>query len=165
VNVFDNCLYLTDYDLVENMPLHHQDLVSNFGLPGVLPGGSLCMMNPVSYYFNRDTWRVALFSSYFSQILHHQLTPASRPMMGPNLYITPPSSFTHFHQDGFGTVDSGHLCLAGYNEIVMLRRLPHDHKENAMNILTGRHRSEDSSKPRYDGLYKLPHGADNVSLW
>ena len=80
--------------------------------------------------------------------------------MGPNLYITPPGSFTHFHQDGFGTVDSGHLCLAGYNEIVMLRRLPTNHKENAMNILTGQS-SEES--PIYDGLYKLPHGSDNVS--
>jgi len=41
--------------------------------------------------------------------------------MGPNLYITPPASFTHFHQDGHGTVDSGHLCLAGFNEVVMLK--------------------------------------------
>jgi len=80
--------------------------------------------------------------------------------MGPNLYITPPGSFTHFHQDGYGTVDSGHLCLSGYNEIVMLRRLPTNHKENAMNILTGQY-SEGS--PIYDGLYKLPHGSDNVS--
>ena len=48
VNVVDTCLYLTDYDLVENMPLHYQDLLANFALPGVFPGGSLCMMNAVS---------------------------------------------------------------------------------------------------------------------
>jgi len=83
--------------------------------------------------------------------------------MGPNLYITPPSAFTHFHQDGFGTVDSGHLCLAGYNEIVMLRRLPLYHKVKAMNILTSRYFSNDPTMPQYDGLHKLPHGSDNVS--
>ena len=83
--------------------------------------------------------------------------------MGPNLYITPPSSFTHFHQDGFGTVDSGHLCLAGYNEIIMLRRLPLDHQVTAMNILTRGRCSNDPTMPQYDGLNRLPHGLDNVS--
>ena len=73
--------------------------------------------------------------------------------MGPNLFVTPPGSFTRFHQDGkechccgvfcifakfnisipgYGTVDSGHLCLSGYNEVVMLRRLPSGHEENAI---------------------------------
>jgi hypothetical protein len=28
------------------------------------------------------------------------------------------------HQDSNGTVDSGHLCLTGYNEVVMIRRHP-----------------------------------------
>jgi hypothetical protein len=84
-----------------------------------------------------------------------------RPFMGPNLYITPPASFTHFHQDGFGTVDSGHVCLQGYNEVVMLRRLPVDHRENAMNILT----RKSSEHCPFDGLYKQPHGQDNVSLF
>jgi hypothetical protein len=32
-----------------------------------------------------------------------------------------------------GTVDSGHLCLTGYNEVVMLRRLPSpNHEKVAM---------------------------------
>jgi hypothetical protein len=52
--------------------------------------------------------------------------------MGPNIYITPPGSFTKFHQDGHGTVDSGHQCLRGYNEVVMLRRLTETHKINAI---------------------------------
>ena len=69
--------------------------------------------------------------------------------MGPNLYITPPGSITHFHQDGHGSVDSGHQCIQGYNEVVMLRRLPEIHKKNAMNILCG--------KLDYDALLGLPH--------
>jgi hypothetical protein len=47
------------------------------------------------------------------------------------------------HVIGFGTVDSGHLCLSGYSEVVLLRRLPKGHDRNAMiNALGG----EDSSK-------------------
>jgi hypothetical protein len=55
--------------------------------------------------------------------------------MGPNLYATPPEAFTHFHQDGHGTVDSGHLVLSGTNEVVILRRLPEAHKLNAYKII------------------------------
>jgi hypothetical protein len=73
--------------------------------------------------------------------------------MGPNLYITPPGAFTKFHQDGHGTVDSGHQCLRGYNEVVMLRRLTETHKINAIRILNGK----DSSIDEYDALYGLPH--------
>lgn len=69
--------------------------------------------------------------------------------MGPNLYMTPPGSFTSFHQDGHGSVDSGHQCIYGYNEVVMLRRLPEEHKKNAMMILCGNH--------DYDALLGLPH--------
>ena len=78
--------------------------------------------------------------------------------MGPNLYITPPASFTQFHQDGFGTVDSGHLCLSGANEVVMLRRLSQRHKGHGLNLLKGVHKNL-----RYDGLYDLPHGDGLVS--
>jgi hypothetical protein len=71
--------------------------------------------------------------------------------MGPNLYITPPGSFTAFHQDGHGTVDSGHLCLSGYNEVIMLRRMSEEHKQNAIYILNG-------NDPNYfDALYGFPH--------
>ena len=41
-------LYLRDLDVPQYLPIHHQDLVRNFGLPDVLPGGSFCMMNAVS---------------------------------------------------------------------------------------------------------------------
>ena len=51
------------------------------------------------------------------------------------------------HQDGHGTVDSGHLVIAGYNEVIMLRRLPERHKQHAMRDMGN-----------YDAIYKLPHG-------
>ena len=47
-------------------------------------------------------------------------------------------------------MDSGHLCLSGYNEVVMLRRLTERHKCNAIQILTG---TSDS----HNALYGLPH--------
>jgi len=33
--------------------------------------------------------------------------------MGPNLYMVPGGGFTHLHQDGNGTVDSG-TCFSQY---------------------------------------------------
>ncbi len=78
--------------------------------------------------------------------------------MGPNLYITPGGGFTHLHQDGHGTVDSGHTVLAGYNEVVMLRRLTERHKRNACSMVSGTMFGPTS----YDALYGLPHGDDQV---
>jgi len=83
-----------------------------------------------------------------------QVTPSARPPMGPNLYVTPPAPFTHSHQDGHGTVDSGHLCIGGYNGVVMLRRLTERHKEHALWILSGRR----LDGHYYGGLYTEPHG-------
>ncbi|KAL9189365.1 hypothetical protein ACHAXT_009040 [Thalassiosira profunda] len=124
VNVDEVCLYMLDVDVPKLLPRALEDLQRNFHLPGILPGGSHCMMNAIN--------------------------AGGRPFMGPNLYITPPCSFTHFHQDGHGTVDSGHLCLSGYNEVVMLRRLTERHKCHALNLLTG------TSEP-HSTLYGLPH--------
>lgn len=56
--------------------------------------------------------------------------------MGPNAYVTPSGGYTQTHHDGNGTVNSGHVCLSGYNEVIMLRRLPERHKVNAMAILS-----------------------------
>lgn len=68
--------------------------------------------------------------------------------MGPNLYITPPGSFTKFHRDGDGTVDSGHLVVEGYNEVIMFRRLPPEHERNAI---------------KHDALlYEKPHADEQV---
>ena len=79
--------------------------------------------------------------------------------MGPNLYVTPPRAFTHFHQDGHGTVDSGHVCITGYNEVVILRRLTERHKKHALWLLTGNQADQKSKNPiHFDGLYEEPHG-------
>lgn len=84
------------------------------------------------------------------------------------MYVTPPASFTHFHQDGHGTVDSGHLCLTGFNEVVILRRLTERHKKHALMILTGNLDSarKNEETKYFDGLYQEPHddklvGADS----
>jgi len=119
---------MIDVDMKRLTPLLNENFLESFELPAVLPGGSHCMMNSV--------------------------TPDARPFMGPNLYVTPPASFTHFHQDGHGTVDSGHLCISGYNEVVMLRRLTERHKKHALWILSGK-KMEGS---HFDGLYSMPHG-------
>lgn len=79
------------------------------------------------------------------------------------MYVTPPASFTHFHQDGHGTVDSGHLCLNGYNEVIMLRRLTERHKKHALMILTGNLNDNKVLNHTYfDGLYQVPHGDELV---
>ena len=65
-----------DFDVQKLTPLLHKNFLDTFKYPEVLPGGDYCMMNSV--------------------------TPNGRPFMGPNMYITPPASFTHFHQDGHG---------------------------------------------------------------
>ena len=126
VNAIDDVLYLIDYDMAKLLPAVYDDFKHSFKLPDFMPGGAHCMM--------------------------HSVNAGGRPFMGPNLYITPPASFTHFHQDGHGTVDSGHVCLSGYNEVVMLRRMPEAHKRKALNLLHG---AEDLN---YDALYGMPHG-------
>ena len=64
------------------MPSLYFDLLQKFKLP-MLPGSKNCAMNSVNIN--------------------------ARPFMGPNLYMRPPGSFTNFHQDRYGTVDSSHL--------------------------------------------------------
>ena len=96
--------------------------------------------------------------------------------MGPNLYVTPGGGFTHLHQDGQGTVDSGHCVIGGYNEVVMLRRMPERHKQAACGMIPQRRRraatadaaeaaqngenagSEGIAAKQYDSLYTFPHG-------
>jgi hypothetical protein len=124
-------LYMTDLDLTRMNTIFNDNFLDSFGLPEILPGGANCLLNLVP--------------------------PSARPIMGPNLYVTPPGSFTYFHQDGLGTVDSGHLCIQGYNEVIILRRLTERHKKHALWILSGY--NNDGSY--FDGLYSEPHG-DNL---
>ena len=125
IDVRKTVLYLLDLDMVKLLPRAFANFTDNFKLKGILPGEKHCMMNSMNVH--------------------------GRPFMGPNIYITPPSSFTQFHQDGHGTVDSGHFCYRGYNEVVMLRRLPERHKHNALRLLQG------SSSRSSSGLYGKPH--------
>lgn len=75
-------------------------------------------------------------------ILHHDLF---------STFCSTGGGFTTIHQDGNGTVDSGHTNLQGYNEIVMLRRLPEKYKIHACSQLTRKGQSGS------DVLYTLPH--------
>ncbi|KAL7579289.1 hypothetical protein ACA910_013969 [Epithemia clementina (nom. ined.)] len=124
-------IYMIDFDLPRILPRHSDDFTENFKLSEILPGGKWCMMN--------------------------SLPKSARPFMGPNLYVTPGGAYTHFHQDGNGTVDSGHCCLAGYNEVVMLRRLPERHKAEASRLLPNR--------GVYDALYRFPHENGQKPDW
>ncbi|KAL9178436.1 hypothetical protein ACHAXT_003766 [Thalassiosira profunda] len=132
VNVDEEAIYMCDVDMPKLLPRSFADFERNFKLPGILPGGSHCMMNAVN--------------------------SLGKPFMGPNLYIAPPTAFTHLHQDGHGTTDSGHLCLSGYNEVIMLRRLTEKHKCHALNLLTG-----GEVNPR-GILYGLPHEDQKTQL-
>ncbi|KAL3936586.1 MAG: hypothetical protein SGBAC_008127 [Bacillariaceae sp.] len=137
-NVGIAALYMIDVDTNRLLPKLNSNFLESFRYHGVLPGGSHCMMNSV--------------------------TSTARPFMGPNMYVTPPAAFTHFHQDGHGTVDSGHLCISGYNEVVLLRRLTERHKKHALMILTGdfggenKRKGQKSRSAYFDGLYQEPHG-------
>lgn len=72
--------------------------------------------------------------------------------MGPNGYFTFPGGFTLLHLDGFGTVNSSHSSYWGDNEVIILRRLPLDHKLNAVSIMGG----------GYDGVFGKPHCESQV---
>jgi hypothetical protein len=39
------------------------------------------------------------------------------------------------HQDGAGTVDSGHCCHAGYNDVLVMSRGTETQMQKAMNML------------------------------
>jgi len=134
IDVRESVLYMIDFDVVKLLPKLDKALKNKFELPGCLPGGLYCMM--------------------------HEINANGRPFMGPNGYYTPPESFTQVHQDGHGTVDSGHLCLGGYNEVVMLRRMPERHKLHALTLLRG----EGGAGAKYNGLYDMPHADGLVSM-
>jgi len=79
--------------------------------------------------------------------------------MGSNVYLTPPGSWTLFHLDGKGTVDSGHFCAAGYNEVVMLARNDPPHLRGAMKLM------KRNSVVQADALlYESPHDKHQTQL-
>jgi hypothetical protein len=128
LDVVKDVIYMIDLDMAKILPRTYDDFVENFKMKEILPGGKWCMMNA--------------------------LPASSRPFMGPNMYITPAGGFTQMHQDGHGTVDSGHIALSGYNEVLMLRRLPERHKVEACKALPD---GMDKKGNQYDGMFGLPH--------
>ena len=72
------------------------------------------------------------------------------------------------HQDGHGTVDAGHSCLSGYNEVVMLRRLPECHKRKACQLVPLKLSDDTQQKNQaLNILYRLPHddGRHDKLMW
>ena len=66
--------------------------------------------------------------------------------------------FTQTHQDhGHGMVDSGHSNLSGYNEVVMLQRLPECHKFNACALIPQLGDDCKQTDQAMSMIYQLPH--------
>ncbi|GKY91915.1 hypothetical protein MPSEU_000163100 [Mayamaea pseudoterrestris] len=129
IDVRTEAIYMTDVELPTFVHRLSGGFHKFFKMPQILPGGRWCIMNA--------------------------MRPTARPFMGPNLYISPPGGFTHIHQDGHGSVDSGHLCIDGYNEVFIMRRLPEQYKANAVDILNK------TLGSNYSPLYSLPHNDKN----
>ncbi|GKY99406.1 hypothetical protein MPSEU_000895300 [Mayamaea pseudoterrestris] len=103
-------LQMMNVELATSLHRFHEQFLRIFKLDQeILPGGDWCIMNAI--------------------------TPSSRPLTGPNLYISPAGGYTHINQDDHGSVDSEHLCLSGNHEVLILRRLPERHLANAVDIL------------------------------
>lgn len=145
----DTAVYMIDCDLSQFLPRVNAEYKSAFRLPEFLPGGAACMMNAVCCCRNRIQLAILTLTlcilSYYTKLPEN-----ARPFMGPNMYLAAGGAFTILHQDGFGSVDSGHTNLAGYNEVVMLRRLSEREKQDAVEILG------------YDAKFSLPHNQDKV---
>ena len=82
-----------------------------------------------------------------------------RPAMGPLLYAAAVGCFTQFHLDGYGSVDAMHLCVTGYNEVIVLGRLVRHEMIAALMILTGL--SQEDVTKMVDGA---PHDGGLLSL-
>ena len=74
--------------------------------------------------------------------------------------------YTQIHQDGHGTVDSGHTCICGFNEIIISRRLPEQHKLRACSMIPSRE-SVGPEQQAKNMLYRLPHddGREDKPSW
>lgn len=142
VGVHDVLLYMIDADVPQLFRWLEQEYQQELRWGALYPGGKLCMM--------RD------------------LPRQMQPFMGPNLYVTPGSTYTSLHQDGLGTVDSGHSCLYGNNEVFMLRRLPEIHKQKACSMVPTKETDSLTALVVSDNtMYRLPHddGRQDKQLW
>ena len=55
--------------------------------------------------------------------------------LGPQVFVAETSTFTPAHIDGGGIVDSIHLSILGYNEIILVDPLEEDDVLHAFNII------------------------------
>jgi len=120
--------FLVDIDLQKILPEACSDFRDHFLLKKCLPGGDACMMKSVSSH--------------------------GQPSMGPNLHIGTPGSSIHFHRDGEGTVDSGHFCVDGFIEVVMLGRMTEEKNQQALQHLYPHHKSKKLLWPDYESIRK-----------
>ena len=87
---------------------------------------------------------------------HTQVPRTDVGYVGPNLYLAGDGCFTAMHRDGHGTCDSGHTCISGANEVVMLRRLTTQQTLNAIVIALGGPSDENIARA-VAILFNLPH--------
>ena len=103
---------------------------------------------------------------YFCQILTSldKLEEDEQPDLGPHVFVAASNSYTGFHQDLYGTVDSVHYCHTGFNEVVMLGRLSDAQKMEAIWILFSQaHSKSDAKKFVLNVLSDLTHSSTSVS--
>ena len=93
-----------------------------------------------------------------------KLEEDEKPDLGPHVFVAASNSYTGFHQDLYGTVDSVHYCHTGCNEVVMLGRLSDAQKMEAMRILFSQGHSKSGAKKfALNVLSDLPHSPTSVS--
>jgi hypothetical protein len=102
--------YWMDIGMEEVTPIFYANFLKNFRLTKYLPAGEKC--------------------------LHKHLGgPRERPFIGPLAYLGPSEAVTPIHEDGGGTVDSAHLNVQGYNQILIFPRMEGDPGQMAKKIM------------------------------
>jgi hypothetical protein len=69
--------------------------------------------------------------------------------------------YTSLHQDGHGTVDSGHTILKGHNKVFILPRIAEKHENQVCDVLLGG-KGDPKSKDGIKALYRLPHDEEGT---
>jgi hypothetical protein len=65
LGVWTSALYMIDVDIMRLMPLLNENFLESFELSSVLPGGSHCMMNSVSYiYYENKQFDITMYSFF-----------------------------------------------------------------------------------------------------
>ena len=126
--------YWMDIAMEEVTPIFYNKFLKNFRLTKYLPAGEGC--------------------------LHKHLGgPRVRPLLGPLAFLGPSEAVTPIHEDGGGTVDSGHLNVQGYNQILIFPRMTGDQRKVAREIMcldeSMGWKTRDNLWPKVDMLRRL----------